>query len=195
MLWIAVAAAYIIGSIPTGVIVARLHGVDLRSQGSGNIGATNALRVIGRKAGAMTLAGDLLKGILAVYLAVRLAGHDAGLLAAAAAVVGHDFSLFMGFKGGKGVATTFGAFVAVEPLVALIAFMVWLATVIVWRYSSLGAIVSFSLLPVMVMLFGAHDRGLVLLSLFMTGLALIKHRSNIARLLKGTEPRIGARAV
>lgn len=194
MPWIALAAAYVIGSIPFGVIVARLHGVDLVSKGSGNIGATNALRVIGRKAGAMTLAGDLLKGTLAVYLAVRLAGRDAGLMAAAAAVLGHDFSLFMGFKGGKGVATTFGVLLALEPLVALAAFAVWLFTVAVWRYSSLGAVVSFSLLPVMVMFIRAQERGLVLLAFFLTALAIMKHRSNIARLVRGEEPRIGARA-
>lgn len=192
MQWLAVAAAYLIGSISFGLIVARIYGVDLRSKGSKNIGATNALRVIGKKAGALTLAGDILKGTLAVVIALKLAGRDAGLMAAAAVVLGHDFPVFMGFKGGKGVATTFGAVLAVEPLVALAVFIAWLATVAIWRFSSLGAIVSFGLLPVVVILMRAGDKGLVGLSFFLTALAIIKHRSNIARLLRGEEPRIGA---
>jgi len=194
MLWVSAAAAYLIGSIPFGIIVARLYGVDLRSKGSGNIGATNALRVIGRKAGAVTLAGDVLKGVAAVSLGIYLAGRDAGLIAAAAAVIGHDFPLYTGFKGGKGVATTFGVILALEPVVAVIAFAAWVVPVALWRYSSLGAIISFGLLPLMSYVMKEGDRWFFLLSVFLTTLAFIKHRSNIGRLVRGEEPRIGVRA-
>jgi len=194
MLWVSAIAAYLIGSVPFGIITARLYGVDLRSKGSGNIGATNALRVIGRKAGALTLAGDVLKGLAAVSLGVYLAGRDAGVVAAAAAVIGHDFPVYTGFKGGKGVATTFGVVLALEPLIALMAFIAWVVPVVLWRYSSLGAIISFGLLPLMSYVMKEGDRWFILLSVFMTTLAFIKHRSNIGRLVRGEEPRIGARA-
>jgi len=193
MQWLAIAAAYLIGSIPFGLIVARFHKVDLRAAGSGNIGATNALRVMGRTAGAITLAGDVLKGSLAVYLAIWIAGHNAGLFAAAAVVIGHDFSIFTGFRGGKGVATTFGAVIALEPVVALAVFALWLFTVIAWRFSSLGAIVSFSFLPVIAVFVKPGDGSFLAMSLFLTALAIVKHRTNIARLIRGEEPRIGAK--
>jgi acyl phosphate:glycerol-3-phosphate acyltransferase len=193
MFWVSAIAAYLIGGIPFGVIVANFYGVDLRTKGSGNIGATNALRVIGKKAGAITLACDILKGTAAVYLGVALAGRDAGLIAAAAAVAGHDFPVYTGFKGGKGVATTFGVVLALEPVIALVAVAAWVIPVAVWRYSSLGALVSFGVLPLTAYVMKAGDRWFFMLSVALTALAFFKHRSNIGRLVRGEEPRIGAR--
>lgn len=186
-------AAYLIGSIPFGVLVARHYKVDLRKAGSGNIGATNALRVIGKKAGALTLAGDVLKGALAVVIAMKFGGRDLGFFAAAMAIIGHDFSVFTGFRGGKGVATSLGVMLPLEPTLALMAVLVWALTVVVWRYSSLGAIISFSALPVLALAFERGDKALWALSVFIMSLALVKHRTNIIRLIKGEEPKIGAR--
>ena len=191
MPWVWAAVAYILGSIPFGLIIARLRGVNLRGQGSGNIGATNALRVMGKKAGAITLLGDLLKGALAVWLALYFSGREAGFIAAAAAVLGHDFSIFAGFKGGKGVATSFGVLLALEPVLALIGFGVWILAVILSRLSSLGALVSFGLLPLWCFILKGGDRTLLALAFFLTALIFIKHRENIGRLARGKESRVG----
>jgi len=191
MRWVLVAAAYLIGSIPFGVIVARFYKVNLREQGSGNIGATNALRVMGRKAGIVTLLGDMLKGSVAVYLAMRFGGYETALVAAAAVVIGHDFSVFTGFKGGKGVATSFGVLLALEPLLTLAALVIWIATVAIFRISSLGALVSFIAVPLIVMLNNQSGRPLLILTVFLTILIFFKHMENIGRLLKGEESRIG----
>jgi len=191
MQWGFVLLAYLLGCIPFGLLTAKACNVDLRASGSGNIGATNVLRVAGKKAGVATLIGDMLKGTLAVYLALRFAGRETACLAAVAAVAGHDFPVFLRFKGGKGVATSFGVLLALEPVIALIGFGVWLATVLAWNYSSLGALVSFSLLPVWALLLKSGDRSFLLLSLFLTTMLVIKHRANIVRLSKGEEPRVG----
>ena len=191
MRWVLVAAAYLIGSVPFGVIVARFYRVNLREQGSGNIGATNALRVMGRKAGIITLLGDMLKGSAAVYLAMRFGGYETALIAAAAAVIGHDFTFFTGFKGGKGVATSFGVLLALEPLLALAALIIWIVTVAIFRISSLGALASFAAVPFMALLDKQSGRPLLILTVFLTSLIFFKHMENIGRLLKGEESRIG----
>ena len=190
MEWGLIVLAYLLGCIPFGLIVARAHNVNLRAQGSGNIGATNALRVLGKKAGALTLAGDMLKGVAAVLIALRLSGPETGALAAGAAVLGHDFPVFTGFRGGKGVATSLGVMVALAPLVALSAITVWLASVAIWRISSVGALVSFALLPIFTWYMEGEAR-IFGLSLFLAGLIYIKHRENISRLVRGEESRIG----
>lgn len=194
MAWWTLLAAYLLGSIPTGVLVAKSYGVDLTAAGSGNIGATNALRVIGKKAGAITLIGDMLKGSLAVGIAMKFGGRPETLLAAGAAVVGHDFTVFRGFRGGKGVATSIGVMLPVAPLVTLMTACVWLAAMLIWRYSSLAALASFAALPMFVAVMVPGDIELWGLALFVTVLATVKHRSNIMRLLKGEEPRIGSKA-
>jgi glycerol-3-phosphate acyltransferase PlsY len=194
MRWGLIAAAYLIGSIPFGVIIARFHNVNLREQGSGNIGATNALRVMGKKAAIITLLGDTFKGTAAVYLAMRFGGYETALLAAAAAVIGHDFTVFTGFKGGKGVATSFGVLLALEPFIALAAIVVWIATVAIFRISSLGALVSFAAVPFIVLLNKQSGRPLLILTVFLTCLIFFKHMENIIRLLKGEESRIGQKS-
>src|SRR5512143_3774172 len=158
MAWPFAILAYLLGCIPFGLIVAKTKGVDLRAAGSGNIGATNAMRVMGKGAGALTLVGDVLKGSLAAFLAMKFAGHGAALIAAGAAVLGHDFPLFMRFKGGKGVATSFGVLLVVQPVIGLIGVLVWGGGVSIWRYSSLAALVGFALLPVWALVLGNGDK-------------------------------------
>jgi len=185
------AVAYIAGSIPFGLVIARARGVDLRRSGSGNIGATNVLRTMGKKEAVFTLAGDIMKGAFAVAL-VKVSGYGdpyagiAGLLA----VLGHDYPVFMRFRGGKGVATSIGVLLVYAPYVGLLTVLIWLAAVFASRYSSLGALTAFTFLPLNMLLLEEGAFG-VSLSLVLTLLIYVKHRDNIRRLLKGGEPRIG----
>ncbi len=191
MILVLLAVAYIAGSIPFGLVVARARGVDLRRSGSGNIGATNVLRTMGKKEAVFTLAGDIMKGAFAVAL-VKVSGYGdpyagiAGLLA----VLGHDYPVFMRFRGGKGVATSIGVLLVYAPYVGLLTVLIWLAAVFASRYSSLGALTAFTFLPLNMLLLEGGAFG-VSLSLVLTLLIYVKHRGNIRRLLKGGEPRIG----
>jgi acyl phosphate:glycerol-3-phosphate acyltransferase len=178
--------AYLLGSIPFGVLVAKAHGADLRSKGSGNIGATNALRVLGKKAGALTLLGDMLKGVAPVLIALKFGGYEAGTLAAGAAVLGHDFSIFTGFKGGKGVATSLGTILALEPTVGLACVAVWILAFLVTRISSVGALAAFTALPVLALVLKNVNQ-FIILSFFLTFMIFVKHRENIRRLIRGEE--------
>lgn len=196
-LWLAVgmgAAGYLLGAIPFGIVVCQWLGtVDPRTAGSRNVGFTNVLRVAGKKAGLLTLAGDLGKGWLVGWVAARSLEPEAVALAVALCpVVGHVFSAFLGFRGGKGVATALGAVIGVAPAVGFAATLIWLLTVAVWKYSSVGALVAFGLLPV---LGGVFQRSweFVGFSLILCGLIWLKHRENLNRLRRGTEPKIGQR--
>jgi len=185
---------YLMGSIPFGVLFARGRGIDLRKTGSGNIGATNVLRNVGKGAALFTLLGDLLKGAAAVALARAVgAGSPYEGLAGLAAVAGHDFSLFLRFRGGKGVATSLGVMLVYAPLAGVLTAAIWLVTVAVSRYSSLGALVSFALLPASVALLG-YSQEKLLLSAIIAIMLVVKHRGNIQRLLSGTERRMGGQA-
>ena len=193
------AAGYLLGSIPFGVIVTRWGGAgDLRTIGSGNIGATNVLRTGRRDLALITLLGDGGKGAAAVLLA-RALGHDwasawAGPLACAAgaaAFVGHLYPVWLGFRGGKGVATFFGVMLAAAWPAGLGAALVWLAVAGGLRFSSLAALSAAALSPGLCLLLGAPRR-LVWLALALAVLIFVKHAANIARLRSGTEPRVGA---
>ncbi len=180
--------SYLLGSIPSGVLVARLGGgTDPRSVGSGNIGATNVLRAMGPGAAVATLAGDVLKGLLPPLAAGWLGGHPHLPLAAAGmAILGHNFPVFLGFRGGKGVATTFGAFLALDPLLAILALGVWVTGVAVSRYSSVGAIAAAAASPLLALL----ARRPASLTWFVAGAAallLLRHAGNLRRLWAGTE--------
>lgn len=183
--------AYLAGSIPSGLLIAQSRGVNLRKTGSRNIGATNVLRSLGKKEAVQTLLGDILKGAFAVAL-MKLSGYGGPFLflAGIAAVIGHNYSVYLGFKGGKGVATSLGVLLVYSPNLGLAVIMVWLIVAFFSRYSSLAALTSFTLLPVYTLLF---SKGLVefLLSLLLTSLIFIKHQENIKRLLSGDEPKIG----
>jgi glycerol-3-phosphate acyltransferase PlsY len=159
---LSIAGSFLVGSIPFGVLFARRRGVNLREAGSRNIGATNVLRSVGRKEAVLTLVGDLLKGTSAVAAgrALGVGPFYEGAMGLAA-VVGHDFSLFLRFRGGKGVATSIGVMVIYAPLAGLMTVLVWLATVAATRVSSVGALAAFALLPVLVAALGYPGEKLV----------------------------------
>jgi glycerol-3-phosphate acyltransferase PlsY len=184
--------AYLLGSIPTGLLLGKLYGIDVRSEGSGNIGATNLYRTVGRKVGILTLLGDCLKGLIPVLL-VKNSGLPPEYAAwvGLAAFCGHVFSLFLAFKGGKGVATALGVFLALSPLAVLIALLLFGGLMAKWRYVSLGSISAAALMPLAVALLGG-GRELILVSLVISAVVIVKHQANIRRLLAGTENRFKA---
>jgi acyl phosphate:glycerol-3-phosphate acyltransferase len=191
---IAVILGYLLGSIPFGLIVTRLAGTgDIRAVGSGNIGATNVLRTGRKGLAAVTLIGDMIKGTIAVLIAAWLWGHEASLAAALGAVLGHVFPVWLGFKGGKGVATYIGVLLGVAwP--AVVAFgVVWALVAAALRYSSLAGLVASALTPAF-LLWWTRDVAVALLFLALTILLWIMHRANIARLINGTETKIGQKS-
>lgn len=190
LLWIV--AAYLLGSIPTGLMLGRLYGIDVRKEGSGNIGATNLYRTVGRKVGIWTLFLDCLKGFLPVLLAAKFGLQDSMLAwIGLAAFCGHVFSIFLKFQGGKGVATALGVFLALEPLAVLGALVVFLLLVLAWRYISLGSVVAAATMPVIIF-FRPHTNQLLLATTLIALTVIIKHHSNIKRLLAGTENKFKA---
>nr|WP_250157299.1 glycerol-3-phosphate 1-O-acyltransferase PlsY [Tianweitania aestuarii] len=189
VLVIALIFGYLLGSIPSGVIITRMAGLgDVRNIGSGNIGATNVLRTGRKGLAALTLLGDALKGAVAVLLAAWYA-PDAALLAGFGAFLGHLFPVWLGFKGGKGVATYLGVLIALALPGALAFAVVWLLVAFTTKYSSLAALVAAVAVPIVLWILGApYVAGLfALLTIFV----FFKHRTNITRLMAGTESRIG----
>jgi glycerol-3-phosphate acyltransferase PlsY len=186
-----VAAAYLLGSLSFATILVRLfRGVDVREQGSGNAGATNVLRTAGKPLAAATMLLDLAKGTAAVLL-MRLATYDPRWAAAAAvaAIVGHVFPIYFGFRGGKGVATAIGGFLALSPAAVGIVVIVFLVVVFLTRYVSLGSVTAACVLPLSLRLLSAPD-AYVVAGALTAGVILFSHRGNIRRLLDGTERRI-----
>jgi len=185
-------AAYLLGSVPFGIVVSRLLGLgDPRKIGSGNIGATNVLRTGSKPAALLTVLLDGGKGFAAVLIARQLGGADAALLAAICAFLGHCYPLFLGFKGGKGVATYLGALLALVPLIAVIAMGVWLLTFLISRISSKSALFSAGLTPIAA--FAFDHRPLSFGIALMSAILIWRHRENIRRLLAGTEPKTNFR--
>lgn len=183
--------SFILGSIPFGLIIARMKGIDPRKVGSGNIGTTNILRSVGKMAGILTLFGDSLKGVAAVAIGRTLnVGSPYEGILGISAIAGHNFSLFLGFKGGKGVATSLGVVLIYMPQAGIIAITIWLATALITRYSSLGALIAFGQLPVTAFMLGEGKEKIAIsgiISLFI----FLRHINNIKRLIKGTERKIG----
>ena len=181
--------AYLAGSIPFGLLVSRALGLpDPRSIGSGNIGATNVLRTGSRAAALATLLLDAAKGLVAVVVARAVAGEDAAQIAGLAAFLGHVFSVWLGFRGGKGVATLLGALTGFGALVGLAAMAAWLGAFLVSRISSLSALVAAAVTPAVALLLGQGQ--LVAATLFMAVVVFWSHRANIRRLIDGSEPRV-----
>ena len=184
--------AFLLGSLPTGLLIAKVRGVNLKETGSGNIGATNVLRTTGKGPALLTLIGDSAKGAVAVLIARYFgAGVFFEGVVGLCAVLGHNFSLFLKFRGGKGVATSLGVLTIYSPQTGLFTIIIWLMTVLITRYSSLGALVSFGLLPLSALVLDSREKIPVLF--LMTLLIFVRHKDNIRRIIKGTEPRIGAR--
>ncbi|PZP48978.1 MAG: glycerol-3-phosphate acyltransferase [Agrobacterium fabrum] len=181
---------YLLGSIPFGLILTRMAGLgDVRKIGSGNIGATNVLRTGNKKLAAATLLLDALKGTAAVLVANALWGYEASLVAGFFAFLGHLFPVWLGFKGGKGVATYIGVLLGAAPLMMLAFALIWLATAFITRYSSLSALLAMLVIPVALWVLGPEKTALLVTLL--SAISWWKHRENIARLLAGTESRIG----
>jgi len=184
---------YLLGSIPFGLLLTRAAGLgDIRGIGSGNIGATNVLRTGNKALAAATLLLDAIKGAAAILIAHWWGGHAAILWAGAGAVLGHAFPVWLGFKGGKGVATSYGVLIAAAWPVGLCAGAVWLVVAALARVSSLAALASFALAPVLAAILG--DMTIVKLALVIAVLVFARHHTNIRRLIAGTEPRIGQKA-
>jgi glycerol-3-phosphate acyltransferase PlsY len=190
---LAVVGGYLLGSIPFGVIATRLGGAgDLRQVGSGNIGATNVLRTGRKDLALLTLVGDIGKGVVAVLVGRWLAGPEIGAIAGGAAFLGHLFPVWLRFKGGKGVATFFGVLLVAGWPAGLLAALTWIAMAALFRISSLAALTAAALSPLFAV--STDQRyAVAALALFMSVLIYIRHHENIRRLLKGEEPRIGAK--
>ena len=186
-----VVLAYLIGSIPSGLILGKLFWhTDLREHGSHNIGATNAWRTLGKRAGIAVFIADSIKGQAGVVLGLLLAGTPlAAVLGGLFAIIGHSFSLFLRFHGGKGVATSLGVLTMLMGNVTLIVFAVWFAIVYLTRYVSLGSIVAGFLTPILAALFG-YPMEYVLFTVIAAILVIVRHRENIVRLMNGTENKI-----
>ncbi len=198
---VAAVVGYLLGSIPTGMVVARVYrNVDLTAHGSGRTGATNVLRTLGSGAAAVAFAGDFLKGLLAVLAVKYVIAPDsswADLIAAAAAVLGHSYSVFIGFKGGRGVVTGFGATLVAAPVLILIAFGIGILLVVVTRYVSLGSVVG-AVLGGLLMCWLAYitgDPAWAVWGILVGGFIVVAHKDNIERLLAGTERKLGERAL
>jgi len=185
-------AAYLLGSVSSAIIVCRVMSLpDPRESGSGNPGATNVLRLGGKKAAAMTLFGDMLKGFIPATIGVVLDLPEAWIaLTALAAVAGHIFPIFFGFTGGKGVATGLGAILGAHWVTGLLALGIWMATSLVFRYSSLSALVTFATVPLLFLVNGKQPSAVVFL--LVTLLLFWRHQDNIHRLVTGKEPRLKA---
>ena len=187
----AIAFSYLLGSVPTGLWLGlKLRSIDIREHGSRNIGATNTLRVLGKRLGIITLAADVLKGWLPVIIAIRLNAWDyLPILCGLAAILGHTFSVFLWFRGGKGVATSTGVFLGLAPLHTLIAALVFGVVVAATRMVSAGSISAAAVLSVAVFFFPA-TMPVRVVTVVVAALVILKHRANIQRIVKGKESRI-----
>jgi len=188
---VALVAAYLLGSIPFSYLVARRKGIDVRTVGSGNVGATNVMRSAGRAAGLAAFALDFLKGSLATWLALRLAGPTTAAVAAVIAVLGHMYPAWLSFKGGKGVATGAGAFLPILPVAAVIGLLTFGVVAGLTRYASVGSIAGTTALPVVALLMGAPAASTIAAAVA-AALIVWKHRENIRRIAAGRERRMGA---
>ena len=197
-----VIGSYLLGSIPAGYLAGRIAGVDIRKTGSGNIGATNVMRVLGRTYGYSVFAIDFLKGLAAVRMSIFVAGQAQmavtqteliGIAAAVSCVVGHVFPVWLQFKGGKGVATSAGSFFGLMPVAALIGALIWIVIFQVTRYVSVASITAAIALPIVILimmsLYQAATAALFCFSVCLAAVVVLRHRSNLSRLMRGTEPR------
>ena len=184
--------AYVLGGIPFGLVVSKALGLpDPRTVGSKNIGFTNVLRVSGKKAGILTLLGDFGKGWVCAWVAMHWLTVESYIMVVAfAPILGHMFSPFLGFKGGKGVATAVGVVLGLSPSIGLLLLLIWLGAVAIWRYSSGGALAAFGCFPI-VTIVNEQRQEFFIFSLVISALIWIKHKDNIVRLWRGTESKMG----
>lgn len=180
-------SCYLIGNISPAILIGRILGVDIKKQGSGNAGTTNVLRVLGKKAAVLTLLIDIGKGVLAVFIGRHFGGQELAMLCGLAAFCGHIWPILFRFKGGKGVATAFGVIVAVEPVLGLLALGVVLLVVVFSKRVSAGSLTGAALFPALAYMINPDY---LLWSCVLAAIIIIKHRSNLVRLLKGQEPKL-----
>lgn len=186
--------SYFIGNISASYLVAKYtKGIDIRNYGSGNAGATNVFRTLGAKAGALAFLGDALKGAFAVILGYIIAGENGQIAAGLFVVAGHNWPIALGFKGGKGIATTIGVMIAINLLIVISIVPIGIIIIFVTKYVSLASVLGMAIFPV-AMLITRQPLNLVLFSFLLSAMALYKHKSNIVKLLKGTESKIGDKA-
>mgnify|MGYP000848407274 FL=1 len=191
---LAIIASYLIGSIPFGLLVGKLWAnLDVREYGSGNIGTSNVLRTVGPAAAIIVFALDVAKGAVAVYLGTLAGGEFVRIMAGVAAIAGHNWPIYLKFKGGKGIATSLGAVISLTPVIALILLGLWIAIVGITRYISLGSLAAAVLFPIFLIISHA-PLTYVLAGVLISAFAIYRHRSNIQRLLAGTEHKIGQKA-
>jgi glycerol-3-phosphate acyltransferase PlsY len=182
---------YLLGSVPTGLILTKLFSkVDPRKIGSKNIGATNIFRTAGKALGILTLVGDLLKGAAPVVIAIQWGESDLWIaISGLSPFLGHIFPIFLGFKGGKGVATALGVYMVISPIAVFIEFLIFAGIVWKWRFISLGSIICATTIPILIAYFRSDSQAYFIVSVMMAALILYRHQSNISRLLQGTESK------
>jgi glycerol-3-phosphate acyltransferase PlsY len=180
---------YLLGSVPTGLILTKLFSkVDPRKIGSKNIGATNIFRTAGKALGILTLVGDLLKGAAPVVIAIQWGESDLWIaISGLTPFLGHIFPIFIGFKGGKGVATALGVYLVISPIAVFIEFLIFAGIVWRWRFISLGSITCATTIPILIAFFRSDSQAYFIISVMIAALILYRHQSNISRLLQGTE--------
>lgn len=191
--WWVILLAYLIGNFATSFLVGKLGAnIDIRNHGSGNAGSTNVFRTLGLKAGIITFFGDSLKGVAAVYLGRHFGGEQLALLTGLAAIIGHNWPALLKFKGGKGIATTIGVMVVLQPLASIIVILFGSFILYRYKYVSLASVTAIALLPVVLYFFEGTDY--LLFGLVLAGMAIYRHRGNIQRLIKGTEGKISEKS-
>jgi len=180
---------YLLGSVPTGLILTKFFSkVDPRKTGSKNIGATNIFRTAGKSLGILTLVGDLLKGAIPVIIAIQWGESNLWIaISGLSPFLGHIFPIFLGFKGGKGVATALGVYLVISPIAVLIEFLAFAGIVWKWRFISLGSIACAITIPILIAFFRSDSQAYFIISVIMAALILYRHQPNISRLLQGTE--------
>ena len=191
--FIVILLSYLIGCFSSSYFLGKVSkNIDIRSHGSGNAGATNALRVLGKKMAALTFILDFLKGVVAVLIGRAIFGSTGGLLAGVFSVIGHDWPIFLKFKGGKGVATSFGALIALNWQTGLICLLIAVVIILITRYVSLGSIVAAASAPIILVLITEPiDKNLYITVIILVLLIISRHKANILRLCKGEENRLG----
>lgn len=183
--------SYIMGNISASYLISKYAaGIDIRKYGSGNAGATNVLRTLGKKAGVAAFLGDALKGVIAVVLGRLIAGEDGQIFAGLFVVIGHNWPIFLNFKGGKGIATTIGVMTAINPYIVAAIIPIGIVIIIITKYVSLASILGMIIFPI-IMLFTHQNIKLVLFSFILSIMALYRHSNNIKKLMEGTESKLG----
>jgi len=183
---------YLLGSANSSLIVGKFYGIDVRKHGSGNAGATNTLRTLGKTAALLTTIGDMLKGVIACIIGRFLAGDVGVMLGGVAAILGHNWPIYFNFRGGKGILTTLAVVLMMDWKIALILLGIFLVVVAITKYVSLGSIIGSALFPVFGIIFG-RGTVFILFALLVGVLAIYRHRSNIGRIINGTESKFGAK--